>query len=585
MDKTILPIHRFRCHYFPDKVLISRSAKLARIVREDENHQLHHDSYVIQDMPGDASIFELAVKFCYGDEPELSSDNAIPLTCLASELEMIEEHSSNNLVKKTTTFLQTRILPDWNESVRALRSSGYVIGHAIKLGLLDACLDSIAGKAFVDPILLGRPIQISPDDRCHLRPSARRKLFAAEGSCFQEDLSALSLRLYELVMLAVIRDRVPSKNIAASIYNYCKTWADLPIVIDGVTTGEKIPQREVIEVVEKLLPDEVGVLPCSCLFKMLNWAIASQACEACRQGLEFRIVNQLEEAAVEDLLIPCYGYSRDAKYDVECVGRLVRAFYSNCGGGEDQDLSGVMAVSELVDGYLAEIGKDVNLKKGEFQELLEMSAAVCNKLGRCSDGIYQALDVYLCAHAHLNDAEREELCQVLDCNRMTAAACQHAARNERLPLRVAMQLLFAGQLSLRDAIAGALPESDSGCQEEEGEEEEEDEEEEKELDEAEEEEEEKEKVVVGGDDGVGRVKEEIERMDCRVVELEREYCEMKKEIKRGGEGDLRLEKKTKKKKQKKSFWRDVRRKVGCKNSLLDCRNSHAKSRISGNAKP
>lgn len=65
------------------------------------------------------------------------------------------------------------------------------------------------------------------------------------------------------------------------------------------------------------------------------------------------------------------------------------------------------------------------------------------------------------AHSWLSEAEREQLCRLLDCQKLSLEACTHAAQNERLPLRVVVQVLFFEQLQLRTSIAGCLLVSDN----------------------------------------------------------------------------------------------------------------------------
>jgi hypothetical protein len=60
------------------------------------------------------------------------------------------------------------------------------------------------------------------------------------------------------------------------------------------------------------------------------------------------------------------------------------------------------------------------------------------------------------AHPWISEAEREKICGVMDCQKLTLEACTHAAQNERLPLRAVVQVLFFEQLQLRHAIAGTL---------------------------------------------------------------------------------------------------------------------------------
>lgn len=58
------------------------------------------------------------------------------------------------------------------------------------------------------------------------------------------------------------------------------------------------------------------------------------------------------------------------------------------------------------------------------------------------------------AHPWLTDSEREQICRLMDCQKLSLEASTHAAQNERLPLRVIVQVLFFEQLRLRTSIAG-----------------------------------------------------------------------------------------------------------------------------------
>lgn len=60
------------------------------------------------------------------------------------------------------------------------------------------------------------------------------------------------------------------------------------------------------------------------------------------------------------------------------------------------------------------------------------------------------------AHSWLSDKEREELCNIIDFQKLSVDACAHASRNERLPLRIVLQVLFCEQMHLRTALAGCL---------------------------------------------------------------------------------------------------------------------------------
>ncbi|QCE13678.1 hypothetical protein DEO72_LG11g673 [Vigna unguiculata] len=65
------------------------------------------------------------------------------------------------------------------------------------------------------------------------------------------------------------------------------------------------------------------------------------------------------------------------------------------------------------------------------------------------------------SHPWLVESEREQLCRLMDCQKLSLEACTHAAQNERLPIRIIFQVLFFEQLQLRTSIAGCFMVSDN----------------------------------------------------------------------------------------------------------------------------
>jgi len=68
------------------------------------------------------------------------------------------------------------------------------------------------------------------------------------------------------------------------------------------------------------------------------------------------------------------------------------------------------------------------------------------------------------AHPWLTNSEREQLCRLMNCQKLSLEACTHAAQNERLPLRVVVQVLFVEQLRLRTTVPGWFFVSDNADQ-------------------------------------------------------------------------------------------------------------------------
>nr|GMD59461.1 BTB/POZ domain-containing protein At5g17580-like [Ipomoea batatas] len=521
---------------FIQELLAENCARVAAVLRENPQDNLSH---LLGEIPGDPQTFEVVARFCHGLEIELSTENVVHVCCLAYYLGMTEDHRTNNLLKRALIYFQHNVVPSWNKSIRALKTTENVLQHAIEIGLVDACAESLVAQALDDPRLLGEPVKIDGCDgeENGLRPSARKKLFDIEWK--SEDLTVLAIRLYEPIISAMIHRQVPLEYVAASLCQYVKNW-----ISDNSTMYKKNSEREVIEAIQRLLPDEKGLISCRSLFEMLQSAIALGASIECKDGLELRIGKQLDQATVQDLLKLGQLYTKDEKYDAECLKRILKNYYCNY---TSSDISGLIAVAELIDEFLAEASRDTDMNSSTFVSLAELSASVSTETKGSSDGIYRAVDIYLDKHRCLTESEREEVCSVLDCNKMSPEACEHAAQNQRLPLRLVVQVLFVGQLKLRDTIANGAQSSDRG------------------LVKAEEEHEE-------AASRAGRVeeevKEEMQKMSNKVLELERECSEMK-EIQRGCCN--------KTVKEKGSMWREMKRKLGCMTTMHDC-NCHVKKK-------
>lgn len=57
-------------------------------------------------------------------------------------------------------------------------------------------------------------------------------------------------------------------------------------------------------------------------------------------------------------------------------------------------------------------------------------------------------------HPNIKETERYHLCKTIDCQKLSQEACSHAAQNERLPVQMAVQVLYFEQIRLRNAMNG-----------------------------------------------------------------------------------------------------------------------------------
>ncbi|KFK34332.1 hypothetical protein AALP_AA5G131100 [Arabis alpina] len=210
-------------------------------------------------------------------------------------------------------------------------------------------------------------------------------------------------------------------------------------------------QRELLETIISHLPlDNSSIIANTrSLFGLLRSAIILNASVKCRTILEKKIGSQLEKATLDDLLIPSYSYLNETLYDIDVVERLLGKFLEN----EAVYSSSLMVVGKLIDGVLGEVASDGNLKPEKFYKLASLLPYQARLY---DDGLYRAIDIYLKAHAWILEAEKEKICSVMDCRKLTLEGCTHAAQNERLPLRAVIQVLFLEQLQIRQAISKTL---------------------------------------------------------------------------------------------------------------------------------
>ncbi|XP_026413200.1 BTB/POZ domain-containing protein At5g03250-like [Papaver somniferum] len=472
----------FHLHKFP---LLSRSGLLEKLI-EDVSSGEDGQSCILQlhDIPGGAKTFELIAKFCYGVKIEVSALNVVSLRCAAEHLQMTEAYGDGNLIKQTEDFLD-EVFGNWGDSIRALETCEEVLPHAEEVHVVSRCIDSIAVKACSDPSLFGWPVSNSAP-----KPEGAELW---NGICTEsktrnviedwwyEDVSFLSLPLYKRLIVAVESKGMNPEGIAGSLMFYAKRY--LPGLSFKENTNHhnsastslapsEADQRVLLEEIVGLFPNKKEVILTNFLLRLLQTAMSLHASPSCRENLEKRIGAQLDHATLDDLLIPNMGYTVETLYDIDCVQRILDHFMSvdqaadeppspciveeeaeerQVVDGGSLPLTPVTMVAKLVDGYLAEVAPDVNLKLPKFQSL----AAVIPEFARpLDDGIYRAIDIYLKAHPWLTDLEREQLCRLMNCQKLSLEACTHAAQNERLPLRVIVQVLFFEQLRLRTSIAG-----------------------------------------------------------------------------------------------------------------------------------
>ncbi|KAI4355976.1 hypothetical protein L6164_000030 [Bauhinia variegata] len=450
----------FLLHKFP---LVSVSGKIRKMVADAKGSNM--SNLELLNFPGGHDTFELAMKFCYGMNFEITTVNVARLRCAAEYLEMTEDYREQNLIARTEIYLNEVVFENLQKSVEVLSTCEILPPIVEELEISNRCVEAIAMNACKEQLASGLS-QLHCDGES-------RELKDGFVEWWVEDLSVLGIDFFQRVLCAMGRMGVRSDSITASLMHYaqaslkgigkCQIWNPARTKSSPTNSVEN-DQRMIVETLVSLMPiDNSSSVPLTFFFGMLKMAIMLGATIPCRLELERRIALRLEMVSLDDLLIPSVQ-TGDSLFDVDTVHRIVLSFLqrieeedsADCGYESDgfgsPGHASLLKVGRLVDAYLAEIAPDPYLSLQKFIALIEILPDYVRVI---DDGLYRAIDIYLKAHSVLTEQECKKLCKFVDCQKLSQEACNHAAQNERLPLQMVVQVLYFEQLRLKNALSGS----------------------------------------------------------------------------------------------------------------------------------
>ncbi|KAG9443726.1 hypothetical protein H6P81_015066 [Aristolochia fimbriata] len=464
----------FSLHKFP---MVSRSGKIRKLLMEAKDPKISR--IILHNVPGGSEAFEQAAKFCYGVNIELTLTNIAMLRCTAHFLEMSEEFAEKNLEIRTEIYIKEMVLPNISNSITVLHSCQALLPVAEEVNLIGRLINGIASNACKEQLTSG----LSKLEQ-NLPARAVSTESETPADWWGKSLAVLNLDFFQRVLSAVKSKGLKQDMISKILINYAHNSLQGLVVRDahsikgGLLSDMELQkkQRMVVEAIVGLLPSQSrkSPVPMAFLSGLLKTATVASASAACRSDLERRIGLQLDQAILEDILIPAnpHGNNHHQLYDTDSILRIFSMFLNldeeeddgghhlrdegemgyefDCPGSPKQ--SSILKVSKILDTYLAEIALDSNLTPGKFialAELLPDHARVVN------DGLYRAVDIFLKVHPNIKESERYRLCKTIDCQKLSQEACSHAAQNERLPVQMAVQVLYFEQIRLRNAMNGA----------------------------------------------------------------------------------------------------------------------------------
>ncbi|KAI3747863.1 hypothetical protein L6452_10565 [Arctium lappa] len=446
----------FSIHKFP---LVSKCGYIKKLLSDPK----HVDLSVVEipDVPGGPEGFELAAKFCYETNIELSTENIAMARCVAEFLEMTEDYAVGNLVSITDAYLNESGFKNLSGAVSILQSSGNLLPISEKVNLIDRCIDTIAFMVTEESQVSLFGSTDSTGDGLNSSTSLSHPKSVVDW--WAEDLIALRIDIFKRVLLALVSRGFKQFALGPVLMLYAqKCLRGLDIFAKSkkkIEPQQEHEKRVVLETIVGLLPREKNAISISFLSMLLRAAKYLDTTVACKLDLEKRIGLQLSQAVLDDILIPSFCFDGDTMFDVDTVQQIMMNYVeNNCAESCDVDYvspaqSDLENVGRLMESFLAKIASDRNLMASKF---ISFAECVPEDTRVTEDGMYRAIDIYLKAHPALSDMDRKKVCSLMDCQKLSREARAHAAQNERLPVQTVVQVLYYEQQRLRDMDGGPI---------------------------------------------------------------------------------------------------------------------------------
>ncbi|KAK9691374.1 hypothetical protein RND81_09G193100 [Saponaria officinalis] len=428
--------------FFLNQEIMSKySGKLKKMIKQERKvTKMKNLAFNIEEFPGGSNGFELVSQFCYNfGTISITIHNVSQLYCASIFLGMTEKISNSNLVQQIERFLDGIFDWTWNDVLICLRNCDPFFSSVDSLGLIDklitALLAKIAQNSDISVILSSNSSSSSSPETPMVDSTRFSGSYSSSAKAWWfDDLSTLSPSVIERVIrtLGAYGSDNNSLLLTRFLIHYLKT---------RLQTRKTYLKPEYIGLVDTAVYGVIlmgkTAFSCRALFSVLRLVSAFCVSKVCQTGLERLIGSMLDSAKLDDILVSAQQQQTDEEngvYDVNLVVRLIRVFVQ-C---ENVSLERLQKVGVLVDQYLAEISPDHNLKMSKF---IGVAQSLPDLARDCFDGVYRAIDIYLESHPRLTYEERSRLCRCLNYEKLTLQTCKELAKNPRIPPRVAVQAL------------------------------------------------------------------------------------------------------------------------------------------------
>ncbi|XAR64002.1 hypothetical protein NMG60_11024183 [Bertholletia excelsa] len=443
--------------FFVNEEIISKFGGKLRTIIEKEKRitQIRSSGIEINGFPGGPDGFELVSRFCYNSSSfRITVSNVSHLHCCAMFLGMSDD---GNLLQQTETFLRGMFYWSWSDILTALKSCEPFISHANSCGLVERLMSFLMAKIAQNSdltLLMASPsansVRSSPSNSSSSpgpdTPTTSTNSTPNKAMCWWfDDMTILPPNIIGKFVktLGAYGRHNNSLVLTRFLLHYLKSRGT------SSRSGKTTPSSEYGGLAETAVHGVIVMgkkgFSCRSLFWVLRIVSGLGLSRECGGGLERLIGGMLDEAKLDDLLVCAKransGPTSYTVYDVNLVVRLVRLFVHDNKVSVDK----MKKVGRLIDNYLGEIAPDHNLKISKF---LAVAESLPDFARDTFDGVYRAVDIFLESHPNLPLEERSRLCRCINYEKLSLEACKDLAKNPRIPPRIAVEALASQKLNI-----------------------------------------------------------------------------------------------------------------------------------------
>ncbi|CAN0914651.1 BTB/POZ domain-containing protein At3g22104 [Linum grandiflorum] len=413
---------------------------------------------LFNDFPGGSEGFELMLRFCYNNgRVDITPSNLSLLHSAAKFMEMNVVDSSPssgiNLLELTENSLRDQIgYWTWSDLLVTLKHCQDLSNNDYSSGIVEKCMDSLIGRMALSSDQSspcpstssshdssGYIVRVSCDSRS-TESTLKTSLSTRGGATWWfEDLSGLNLAFVEmLVKSMVLSKKFDHGTISRFLFYYQKSKC--------YSADENEKLKTVESVIDLLHVLDSSSVPCKSLFGLLRVGSSSNLTKCSRNKLESMIGCQLDQATLDNLLIPSPTGS-NCLYDVNAVLRFFKSFLR--GGMFQVYPMRLKKVANLMDMYIAEVAPDPCLRPSKF---LALAMVLPDSARDSYDDMYRAMEMYLEVHNGLSEEEKMKICCALNYEKVSAEVCMQISQNRKFPSRTAIQALMSQQVKLKNLL-------------------------------------------------------------------------------------------------------------------------------------